>query len=144
MHSITEVLAVGNVEDARQPPSTIGAVLFLADEIDPAPPPDVPFLKVGLVEFAEPSPLMLHSAVEWLERQPDGTRRLVCCRAGMGRSVSVAIAYLCCVAGLAFPEAVALAKARRPGATPLPNLERCVQKVQELRQTKSGESVPSR
>ncbi len=72
-------------------------------------------------------------AVEWLEQHEKGTRLLVCCRAGMGRSVSVVIAYLCCVAGLSYEDAVGFLKARRPGATPLPNLETTIRQIQELR-----------
>ena len=75
----------------------------------------------------------IERAVAWLERHIASRRLIVCCRAGMGRSVSVVIAYLCCVKGLSYVEAVALVKARRPGATPLPNLERTIKEVQQAR-----------
>ncbi len=133
MHAITSSLAVGNVEDAKRPPAFIGGVLFLAQEYDIAPPKGVTFAKIPLTEFAEVSASTLDSAIRWLEDQGDDRKLLICCRAGMGRSVSVAIAYLCCVAGLAYVEALALVKARRPGATPLPGLEETIQKVRELR-----------
>lgn len=134
MHAITSSLAVGNIEDARHPPPFIGGILFLAQEHDIAPPKDVTFEKIPLTEFAEVSASTLHAAIQWLEEHARGQKLLICCRAGMGRSVSVAIAYLCCVAGLPYAEALALVKARRPGATPLPQLEQTIRKVLELRQ----------
>ncbi|MEK7294550.1 MAG: dual specificity protein phosphatase family protein, partial [Nitrospirota bacterium] len=60
---------------------------------------------------------------------------MVCCRAGMGRSVSMVIAYFCCVQGMEYSEATQLLKARRPGATPLPNLDVTIQSVLQMRQT---------
>jgi protein-tyrosine phosphatase len=59
---------------------------------------------------------------------------MVCCRAGMGRSVSMVIAYLCCVQGMAYDEALNLLKMRRPGAMPLPELEATIRQVIRMRQ----------
>ena len=142
MHVITSSLAVGNVEDAKRPPAFIGGILFLAQEFDISPPLGVTFAKVPLTEFAEVSASTLHAAIQWLEEHARDQRLLICCRAGMGRSVSVAIAYLCCVAGLPYAEALALVKARRPGATPLPHLEETIQKVLAMRQPAGGPVVP--
>jgi hypothetical protein len=44
------------------------------------------------------------------------------------------MAYLCCVQGMSYEQALKLLKERRPGATPLPNLERTIDKVRTLRQ----------
>jgi len=52
----------------------------------------------------------------------------------MGRSVSVAIAYLCLVEHMPYRKAVTLVAARRPGATPLPELEDSIRFVRELRE----------
>lgn len=142
MHIITSSLAVGNIEDARRPPAFIGGILFLAQEYDLAPPPGVTFARIPLTEFAEVSPSTLHAAIQWLEEHARDQKLLVCCRAGMGRSVSVAIGYLCCVAGLPYAEALAFVKARRPGATPVPNLEQTIQKVLALRPPAGGPVVP--
>ncbi len=142
MHAITTSLAVGNVEDAKRPPAFIGGVLFLAQEYDIEAPRGVTFAKIPLTEFAEVSASTLQAAIQWLEEQAPDQKLLICCRAGMGRSVSVAIAYLCCVAGLPYAEALALVKARRPGATPLPHLERTIRQVLELRQPKGEQAVP--
>lgn len=142
MHAITSSLAVGNVEDAKRPPAFVGALLFVAQEYDIPPPEGVTFAKIPLAEFAEANAGTLHSAIQWLEERDPDQKLLICCRAGMGRSVSVAIAYLCCVTGMPYTEAVALVKARRPGATPLPRLELTIRKVLELRQPTGGHAFP--
>jgi protein-tyrosine phosphatase len=64
---------------------------------------------------------------------------MVCCRAGMGRSVSMAIAYLVLVKGMKYAEAESLLRARRPGATPIPHLERTIERVRQLRQGRDGQ-----
>ncbi len=138
MHPITNSLFVGNVEEAQNPPAYVTGLLFVALEHEIDPPQGITFLRVPLKEFGEADPEDLRCAVEWLERSADSDRLLVCCRAGMGRSVSVVIAYLCCVRGMRYEEALQLCKARRPGATPLPYLEKTIQKVQELRQMTPG------
>jgi len=52
----------------------------------------------------------------------------------MGRSVSVAMAYLCCVEGMAYDDVLRLVMSRRPGALPLPQLKDTIEVVQRLRQ----------
>ena len=136
MHLITDVLLVGNIEVARKLPSAIGGLLLVADEYEINPPRGVAYGHVPLKEFTEAAPRDIDRAVAWLERHMDSRRLAVCCRAGMGRSVSVVIAYLCCVKGMSYIEAVTLVKARRPGATPLPNLEQTIKEVKQLRLTR--------
>jgi protein-tyrosine phosphatase len=134
MHHVTESLLVGNVEDAKNPPSFVQGILFLAQEHDIPPPDGVLFTRIPLVEFGRANPQQVYEAVAWLEKHAPKKKVMVCCRAGMGRSVSMVIAYLCCVQGMAYGEAAQLLKARRPGATPLPELEATIQKVIEMRQ----------
>ncbi len=131
MHYVTESLTVGNVDEAQHPPPSIDGVLFVASEFEIKPPAGVAFEHVPLKEFSEADPQDLKRAVEWLEQHLPSQRVMVCCRAGMGRSVSVVIAYLCCVEGMADAEAVPVLQARRPGATPLPNLELTIMQVQQ-------------
>lgn len=140
MHFITDSLLVGNLDDARRPPPYVKALLFLAEEQEVTPPPGLFFARVPFKEFAEPDPLKVLNAVEWLERHADSQRVMVCCRAGMGRSVSVIIAYLCCIKGMQYTEAVKLLSARRPGASPLPRLEAIIEKVKRLR--REGTPLP--
>lgn len=141
MHYVTEWLLVGNLEDAKKPPAFVQGVLFLAAEHDIAAPDGVLFNKIPMVEFGRATPEQVYEAVAWLE-QHDGSRKvMVCCRAGMGRSVSMVIAYLCCVKGMSYDEAFQLLRSRRPGATPLPNLDITIQSVLEMRQ--AGRNRPS-
>ncbi|WP_447977800.1 dual specificity protein phosphatase family protein [Candidatus Nitrospira bockiana] len=133
MHPITETLMVGNIYDAKNLPPFVRALLLVADEQTVTPPPAIPYAKIPLKEFSEAEPRLLRQAVDWLERQSEHGPVLVCCRAGMGRSVSAVIAYLCCVERMPYTRAVQLVTARRPGACPLPNLEWSVETVKLLR-----------
>lgn len=146
MHMITDTLLVGNIDDAREPPAAIGALLLVAGEYLIEPAPWLDYLHVPFKEFAAVDAVKLNRAVEWLERHQPATRTLVCCRAGMGRSVSVVIAYLCLARGMGYAEALNLAKTRRPGAQPLPQLEATIEKVRKLRvaRAKKTASVPVR
>lgn len=139
MHFITDSLLVGNLEDAHKPPSFIHGMLIVAEEREVEPAPGILHERVPLKEFGEADPRDVQRAVEWLEREAPSHQLLVCCRAGMGRSVSMVIAYLCCVQGMSYADAVQLLKSRRPGATPLPRLERTIKKVQQLRQTRASQ-----
>ncbi|OGW68086.1 MAG: hypothetical protein A3H49_11795 [Nitrospirae bacterium RIFCSPLOWO2_02_FULL_62_14] len=134
MHHVTDSLLVGNVEDAKNPPSFVEGVLFLAKEHDIPPPDGILFAKIPLVEFGQADPQQVYEAVAWLERHAPKKKVMVCCRAGMGRSVSMVIAYLCCAQGMDYSEAVQLLRSRRPGATPLPNLDATIQQVIRMRQ----------
>src|ERR1044071_3667743 len=99
MHFITSSLMVGTFEDAQQPPLFVGAVLFLAAECSIPPPAGITYECLPLIEFQEADPQVVKKAVDWVERH-ELERVLVCCRAGMGRSVSIVMAYLCCVKGM--------------------------------------------
>ncbi|TAJ24097.1 MAG: hypothetical protein EPO64_09945 [Nitrospirae bacterium] len=133
MHFVNESLLVGNVDDAQKPPPFINAVLFVSGEHKIAPPRGVAYAYIPLKEYGEADPKDIKTAVDWLERQPPSSKLMVCCRAGMGRSVSMVIAYLVCVKGMTYAEAEQLMKARRPGATPIPRLKETIEKVQQLR-----------
>ena len=132
---ITENLLVGNINDAKEPPVKIGALLLVAAEYALESPDWLISGRIPFSEYAEAEPLLLDQAVSWVEEHISGNRVMVCCRAGMGRSVSVVIAYLCCVQGMTYDEALKLVKQRRPGALPLPNLEQAITKLRSLRET---------
>ena len=134
MHLITEYLAVGNAEDAAHPPWVMSAILNVASENQVPPPGKDNYNWIPFTEFAAADPFQLDEAVSWLEHREKGSRLLVCCRVGMGRSVSVAIAYLCLVERMPYQKAVDLVSARRPGAMPLPELEATIRFVRDLRQ----------
>jgi protein-tyrosine phosphatase len=131
---INKRLLVGNADDAQNPPPQVGAVLMVAEEQNVTVPPRVVYAKVPLKEFSEPTAPALYEAVQWIEAHLANNRLMVCCRVGMGRSVSVVIAYLCCVEGMAYADAVKLVLTRRPGGIPLPRLEEIIGDVRHRRQ----------
>lgn len=133
MHLITDKLLVGTIDDARNPPPVIGTLLLVAEEFTVEPATWIDYHRIPIKEFAEADPARLVRAVEWLEQRVPKSRTLVCCRAGMGRSVSVVMAYLCCVEGMAYADVLKLVMARRPGAMPLPNLQAAIEQVCLLR-----------
>jgi protein-tyrosine phosphatase len=133
MHSITETLLVGNINDAIEPPQQISAVLLVAAEFTIQPPSWLLYGRIPFSEYAEAEPLLLDQAVSWVEQHLSSNRVMVCCRAGMGRSVSVVMAYLCCVQGMTYDEVLKLVMKRRPGAMPLPNLQEAITQVRLLR-----------
>ena len=140
MHSITENLLVGNVNDASDPPPQISAVLLVAAEFTVRPPSWLLFGRIPFSEYAEAEPALLDRAVSWVEQHLSDNRVMVCCRAGMGRSVSVAMAYLCCVQGMTYDDVFKLVMTRRPGATPLPKLEDAIAQVRLLREARAAKN----
>jgi protein-tyrosine phosphatase len=137
MHMITENLLVGNINDASEPPSQVSAVLLVAAEFTIQLPSRLRYGRIPFSEYAEAEPLLLDRAVSWVEQHLSDNRVMVCCRAGMGRSVSVVMAYLCCVQGMTYEQVFKLVMTRRPGATPLPNLEEAIAQVHLLRESRT-------
>lgn len=133
MHMITDQLLVGNIADAQEVPPVIGALLLVAEEFTIQPPNWMDYQRIPFREFAKADPAKLAQAVEWLEQRVPKGRTLVCCRAGMGRSVSVVMAYLCCVEGKTYEEVLNLVMTRRPSAIPLPNLQVAIEQVRQFR-----------
>jgi protein-tyrosine phosphatase len=134
MHQITDRLFVGNIYDSAQPPAQISALLLVAEEYQLEAPSWLIVGRIPFKDFGEADPNVLADAVSWVERHIVDHRVMVCCRAGMGRSVSVAMAYLCCVEGMAYADVLKLVLAKRPGALPLPKLESGIEQVRLLRQ----------
>jgi protein-tyrosine phosphatase len=135
MHQITDRLFVGHINDAIQPPAQISALLLVAEEYSIPAPGGLAYGKIPFKDFGEADPNVLADAVGWVERHMADNRVMVCCRAGMGRSVSVAMAYLCCVEEMAYADVLSLVMSRRPGALPLPKLEETIEQVRRLRST---------
>jgi len=137
MHLITETLLVGNINDAREPPVNVGALLLVAAEYTLEPPSRLLYGRIPFSEYDEAEPLLLDRAVSWVEQHLSDHRVMVCCRAGMGRSVSVVMAYLCSVRGMTYAEVLKLVMTRRPGAMPLPNLQEAITQVLLLREARA-------
>jgi protein-tyrosine phosphatase len=139
MHFVNESLLVGNVDDAQKPPPFVNSVLFVSGEHKITPPRGVAYAYIPLKEYGEADPNDVKAAVDWLEQQPPTSKLMVCCRMGMGRSVSMVITYLVLVKGMSYADAEQLMRARRPGATPLPRLQETIEKVRQLRQAANGQ-----
>lgn len=138
MYQITEQLFVGNIYETAQPPAQIGALLFVAEEYEIDLPQWLATGRIPLKEYGKADAGQLADAVAWIEGHVKESRVLVCCRAGMGRSVSVVMAYLCCIEGMSYADIVQLIMLRRPGAMPLPQLEEAIQTVKRMRQADRG------
>jgi protein-tyrosine phosphatase len=136
MYQITDTLYVGNILEAERPPAHIEAVLLVAEEFTPNAPAGVIYERIPLKEFGEAKPASLNQAIDWIARHHPDKHVMVCCRAGMGRSVSVVMAYLCCVQKMEYPDVFQLIMSRRPGACPLPNIQATIKQVHELRQAR--------
>ncbi|ULA63949.1 MAG: Dual specificity protein phosphatase family protein [Nitrospira sp.] len=143
MHVISDALILGNIDEARNPMPGIAGLLLVAEEFQVEPPAWLDYEYIPFKEFSAVDPARLDRAVAWLEARAPGTRTLVCCRAGMGRSASVLIAYFCCNQGLSYEDAVAFVKARRPGAMPLPQLQTTIEKVMKLRASRASKNAGS-
>lgn len=130
---ITDKLLVGTIDDAREPPAAVGSLLLVAAEFTIEPAKWVDYYRIPITEFAEAEPACLIRAIDWLEKRVPHGRALVCCRAGMGRSVSVVMAYLCCVEGMAYDDVLKLVMTRRPGAMPLPKLREAIEQILAIR-----------
>ncbi|WP_413933664.1 dual specificity protein phosphatase family protein [Nitrospira sp. BLG_1] len=140
---ITDQLLVGNIDDAQQPPAVVGTLLLVAEELTVTPAPWMDYRHIPFREFAKADPAKLMEAVQWLESRAPTERKLVCCRAGMGRSVSVVMAYLCCVEGKSYDEVLKLVMIRHPGAMPLPNLQVAIEQVRQLRRSNPSRQAGS-
>ena len=112
-------------------------MLLVAAEFTLQPPSWLLYGRIPFSEYAEAEPISLDRAVSWVEQHLSGNRVMVCCRAGMGRSVSVVMAYLCCVQGMTYTEVLKLVMTRRPGAMPLPKLEAAITQVRLLREARA-------
>jgi protein-tyrosine phosphatase len=71
----------------------------------------------------------LEEAVRWIDGKIDDNDILLFCNAGVGRSPSVAVAYLCCVRDQSFGAAVEHVARRKPDISTLPNLIERIERV---------------
>ena len=127
--SVYENLTVGPYEEAGPPPDGIGALLCVAEEHS-LPETGLPAHKVSITDM-QPIPAgQLEEAVRWIDAHI-GTRHIyLFCNAGVGRSPSVAIAYLCCREGFSFGGAVEHVAHRKPDISTLPRLIERIETVQ--------------
>jgi protein-tyrosine phosphatase len=131
MDWIRERLAVGSFGEAQAPPAEVDALLCVAAERDADPGPRL-YHKVPVVDMRPIPPEQLAEAVAWIRNHIADHRILVFCNEGVGRSPSVAVAYLCLGEGLAFGAAVEVVARRRPRTSTLPGLIQAVAEAGRL------------
>jgi len=129
MKFILDNLAIGNFQEAQAPPPEIKTLLCVAREID-LTQVDRLYCKVPIVDM-QPIPAgELREAVEFIAGNISAHKILVFCNAGVGRSPSVVVAYLCCKLGYGFGRAVEHVARCQPFMSILPNL---ILSIEELR-----------
>lgn len=132
-------LALGSAADAWSAPAGIDAMLCVAREIEL--PTGFPVAhKVPIVDMQPIPARQMAEVVEWIAGQIERRRVLVFCNAGVGRSSSSVIAYLCCCSGYGFGEAVEYVARRRPYISILPNLLPTIEEVQSLQENARDDS----
>jgi protein-tyrosine phosphatase len=125
---ILENLAIGNYNDAMDPPPDINALLCVAQEKDIHEPKYL-YHKVPIIDMQPIPPEQIKEAIEWIRDHIGMHKIMVFCNAGIGRSPSVVVAYLCCVLGYSFGNAVQYVAIRKPYMSILPNL---IQGIKEI------------
>jgi protein-tyrosine phosphatase len=127
MKFIMENLAIGSYEDALNPPCEITALLNVANEKDIET--DLFYHKVPIIDMQPIPSEQMKEAVEWIRDHIDRYKIMVFCNAGIGRSPSVVIGYLCCFKGLRFGDVVEFVAKRKPDISILPELIRTIEDV---------------
>ena len=131
MDYILDNLAIGSFYEARSRPRGIDALLCVARERDLGKT-DCLYYKVPM-EDMEPAPEdQLKDAIVFIRDNIAQHKIMVFCNAGVGRSPSVVISYLCCVLDYDFGRAVEFVAKRRPYISPLPNLIVSIKAAKEL------------
>jgi protein-tyrosine phosphatase len=131
MDFILENLAIGNYQEAQEPSSEITALLCVAQEKDIHDAKHL-YHKVPIADMQPIPAEKLVEAIEWIRDNIANHRIMVFCNAGVGRSPSVVVGYLCCVLGYSFGDAVEYVAARRPNMSTLPELIKTVEETRKL------------
>jgi protein-tyrosine phosphatase len=131
MNYILKNLAIGNFEDARDPPTGIDALLCVAQEIDLSHVRCL-YYKVPIVDMQPIPEDQLKEAVAFIRDHIEYHKIMVYCNAGVGRSPSVVVAYLCCVQGYGYGEAVEFVASRKPYMSTLPNLILSIEQLKKM------------
>lgn len=126
---ILDNLAIGNYEAALNPLPTISALLNVAAERDLQETSCI-YYKVPIIDMQPIPAAQMQEAVAWLKRYISEHQIMVFCNAGIGRSSSVVVGYLCCERGYGFGEAVEFVARRKPDISILPNLIETIKATQ--------------
>jgi protein-tyrosine phosphatase len=127
MEFIVDRLAIGSYKDALHPSPEVTALLNVAAERDVET--QLLYQKVPIADMKPIPPEQLKEAVEWIRDHIDAYTIRVFCNAGVGRSPSVVIGYLCCFRGFGFDNAVVLVTKRKSEVSILPRLIQSIEDV---------------
>ncbi|MBC8521694.1 MAG: dual specificity protein phosphatase family protein [Methanomicrobia archaeon] len=127
MKFILDNLAIGSYENALNPPYEVTALLNVANEKDIET--DLLYHKVPIIDMQPIPSEQMKEALEWIRAHIDRYKIMVFCNAGIGRSPSVVIGYICCSLGHSFGEAVEFVAKRKPEISILPKLIRTIEDV---------------
>ncbi len=131
MDFILNHLAVGSFGEALLLPDDIDAFLCVAEEKE-LQETDRLSEKIPVTDMQPIPARQLAAAVEWIRKHIGDHRILVFCNAGVGRSPSIIVGYLCCELGYRFGEAVEYVARRHPGMSTLPELITSVEDAEKL------------
>ena len=131
MNYIFKNLAIGNFEDAQDIPAGIDALLCVAQEIDLSHIRCL-YYKVPIVDMQPIPEDQLKEAVVFIRDHIENHKIMVFCNAGVGRSPSVVVAYLSCVQGYGYGEAVEFVASRKPFMSTLPNLILSIEQLKKM------------
>lgn len=126
MNFILHQLAIGNYGEALMPPPNISALLNVATERD-LHHTRLLYHKIPIIDMRPIPSEQMKEAVEWIRDQISRHTIMVFCNAGIGRSPSVVIGYLCCILGYGFGEAVEFVARRKSDISILPDLIKTIE-----------------
>jgi len=128
MHFILEQLAIGNYAEALNPSPEISALLNVAAEKDLSDM-SVVYHKIPMVDMKPIPSEQMKEAVNWIRDHISKHKIMVFCNAGIGRSPSVVIGYLCCFLRYGFGEAIEFVARRKSDISILPNLIKTIEEA---------------
>ncbi len=131
MKEILSRLYIGSFSDAQSPDDIITARLNVAEERDIPPKSQILDKKIAIRDM-NPIPIdQLLDAVQFIKDNIARHTILVSCNAGVGRSPSVVIAYLC-LCGFGFGEAIEFVARKKHDVSILPNLIESIDSITRL------------
>ncbi len=142
MKFILDHLAIGSYQDALRPAPDITALLNVAEEKDLKT--SLLYHKIPIIDMQPiPSGQMLE-AVKWIQKYIGKHKIMVFCNAGIGRSPSVVIGYLCCFLNYGFGQAIEYVAKKKSDISILPNLIKTIEETKRLLKINEGLNLGSR
>lgn len=136
---ILKNLAIGDFQDANEAKEKDFAFLNVAEELNLELPERALYHKIPVKDFIPIPVEQLSEATDWIRKQIGKRRVLVFCSAGVGRSSSVVIGYLCAVKRFGFGKAVEYVAQKKADISILPNLIKTIQEITSPRRSRGSQ-----